>query len=37
MVGIMRMMTAVVIVFNIMMLKEWTEAMCWRGKTVETI
>ena len=37
MVGMMRMMTAVVIVFNIMMLKEWTEVMCWRGKTVETI
>ena len=37
MVGIMRMMTAVVIVLNIIMLKEWTEVMCWRGKTVETI
>ena len=37
MVGIMRMMTVVVIVLNIIMLKEWTEVMCWRGKTIETI
>ena len=35
--GVMRMMTAVVIVLNIMMLKEWTEVMCWRGNTVEMI
>ena len=35
--GIIRMMTAVVIVLNIIMLKEWTEVMCWRGKTIETI
>ena len=37
MVGIMRMMTVVVIVLNIIMRKEWTEVMCWRGETVETI
>ena len=35
--GIMRMVTAVMIVLNIIMLKEWTEVMCWRGNTVETI
>ena len=34
---VMRMMTDVVIVLNIIILKEWTEVMCWRGKTVETI
>ena len=33
---VMRMMTAVVIVLNTIMRKEWTEVMCWRGNDIGT-